>query len=302
MRIGVVVLTYNRAAMLGEALDTVQAQTRPADAVVVVDNGSTDDTVALVSARQHEWPELQLLARRNVGQLGGWIAGVDALPDVDIVTFLDSDDWYEPDFLAHVEREFSAECGAEICFFSYRYAGGYGDSVVAHGDGWLEGDFLRAVFTRFWRGSPGSMIAVRRDTAEMLFAAVSHAALLRARTDDVFVVLGAAYSLRRRTSAHVGVRYRIHDGNIYGNRPITPWEEEMRHRNAMARVLEPSRQLVRSMTPADRREFFERELDDIVRGGGDAWTVVDELLRNLPVDDAERGELSLLADRRLRKG
>ena len=59
---------------------------------------------------------------------------------------------------------------------------------------------------------------------------------------------------------------------------------------------------MRSMTPDDRRAFFERELDDIVRSGGDTWTVVDELLRNLPVDDTERGELSLLADHRLRAG
>ena len=43
MEISVIVTAYNCAAYLGEALDSVLAQTRPAAEVIVLDDGSTDD-------------------------------------------------------------------------------------------------------------------------------------------------------------------------------------------------------------------------------------------------------------------
>ena len=39
---------YNRAATVVRALDSIAAQTRPADRLIVVDNDSTDDSVATV--------------------------------------------------------------------------------------------------------------------------------------------------------------------------------------------------------------------------------------------------------------
>lgn len=46
-----VVLTYNRRALLERCLAAVQAQTRPLDAIVVVDNASTDGTADMVRER-----------------------------------------------------------------------------------------------------------------------------------------------------------------------------------------------------------------------------------------------------------
>ena len=50
-RTSVVVLTHNRRAMLRLTLDALAAQTRPADEVIVVDNGSTDGSAELLAAR-----------------------------------------------------------------------------------------------------------------------------------------------------------------------------------------------------------------------------------------------------------
>jgi GT2 family glycosyltransferase len=53
MSISVIIATYNRAALLDECLDHVRRQRfEPGDEVIVVDNGSTDDTSAVISRHQ----------------------------------------------------------------------------------------------------------------------------------------------------------------------------------------------------------------------------------------------------------
>ncbi|MFD0691533.1 glycosyltransferase [Actinomadura fibrosa] len=69
-----VVVTYNRRALLGEALAALHAQARVPDRIIVVDNASADGTAAMVRDR---FPGVDLLALpRNVGGAGGFAAGM----------------------------------------------------------------------------------------------------------------------------------------------------------------------------------------------------------------------------------
>ncbi len=87
--ISVVIPAYNRAQYVVEAVRSVQAQTRPATEVIVVDDGSTDDTAqAARAAGACVIPQANsgLPAARNTGIMGAtnpWIA------------FLDDDDLWE---------------------------------------------------------------------------------------------------------------------------------------------------------------------------------------------------------------
>lgn len=92
MRISVVVPTYNRADILGRTLASVLAQSLPPDEVIVVDDGSTDDTEAVVATfgsrvRYVRQDNAGVSAARNrgAGLAGGrWLA------------FVDSDDLWRP--------------------------------------------------------------------------------------------------------------------------------------------------------------------------------------------------------------
>jgi rhamnopyranosyl-N-acetylglucosaminyl-diphospho-decaprenol beta-1,3/1,4-galactofuranosyltransferase len=73
-RVVAVVVTWNRQALLLESLRAIGAQTRPVDALVVVDNASTDGTADMVRER---FPAAELLElSRNTGGAGGFAAGV----------------------------------------------------------------------------------------------------------------------------------------------------------------------------------------------------------------------------------
>jgi glycosyltransferase involved in cell wall biosynthesis len=97
--ISVVIPSYNRAALLGEAIESALGQTRPPDEIVVVDDGSTDATPEVLArfasrVRAVRQANAGEAAARNRGVLearGPWIA------------FLDSDDLWEPDALERLE-------------------------------------------------------------------------------------------------------------------------------------------------------------------------------------------------------
>jgi len=98
-RVIAVVVTYNRRDLLLEALAAVHGQSRAPDAVIVVDNASTDETAAAV--RTH-FPSARLAElARNTGGAGGFAYGMAlALADAaDLVWLMDDDTVPEPDAL-----------------------------------------------------------------------------------------------------------------------------------------------------------------------------------------------------------
>ena len=72
--IGAIVITHNRRDLLRECLAALLGQTRPPDAVLVVDNASTDGTRAMLA---EEFDEVQVLALEvNEGGAGGFHEGM----------------------------------------------------------------------------------------------------------------------------------------------------------------------------------------------------------------------------------
>jgi len=95
-----VVVTYNRCNLLFESLSAIQGQTRPPDAVIVVDNASTDGTAAAVRV---SFPAVRLVELpRNTGGAGGFAYGMAlALAGpTDLIWLMDDDTVPEPQALA----------------------------------------------------------------------------------------------------------------------------------------------------------------------------------------------------------
>jgi len=89
--IAVVIPAYNAASHLGPTLRSVLAQTRPADEVIVVDDGSSDDTAGVARS----FGGVRYLRQDNAGVSAARNRGVDAAT-ADWVAFLDSDDLFAP--------------------------------------------------------------------------------------------------------------------------------------------------------------------------------------------------------------
>lgn len=101
MRISVVIPTFNRAGIVGQAIDSVLAQTTPADEIIVVDDGSTDDTQAALT---RYGDKIVALRQANGGVSVARNAGI-ARAKGEWLTFLDSDDVWLPGRLAILSRD-----------------------------------------------------------------------------------------------------------------------------------------------------------------------------------------------------
>jgi glycosyltransferase involved in cell wall biosynthesis len=95
LTISVVIPTYNRARTVGKAIESVLSQTRPADEIIVVDDGSSDDTV---QALQAYGDLIRVVSRPNTGISGARNDGIKVATS-DWVAFLDDDDEYAPERL-----------------------------------------------------------------------------------------------------------------------------------------------------------------------------------------------------------
>ncbi|HEY4111637.1 glycosyltransferase family 2 protein [Puia sp.] len=93
--VSVIIPTYNRAALIGRAIESAMGQTYPHKQIIVVDDGSVDNTAAVVRA----YPGVQYVYRPNGGQAAARSTGLTVATG-GFIASLDSDDVWEPGFLA----------------------------------------------------------------------------------------------------------------------------------------------------------------------------------------------------------
>lgn len=93
-RVSAIVPVYNGAAFISAAIESILAQTRPVDEVVVIDDGSTDETPAIV--RRYASAGVRCISQQNRGLSEARNRGILETTG-ELVTFLDCDDTWLPE-------------------------------------------------------------------------------------------------------------------------------------------------------------------------------------------------------------
>jgi glycosyltransferase involved in cell wall biosynthesis len=106
-----VVPAFNAARFLREAIDSVLAQTHPDLDIIVVDDGSTDETATIAGTYGDR---LRLVRQENRGPAGARNRGLDCAQG-EYVAFLDADDLWLPDKLSRQMVRFRARPALDFC-------------------------------------------------------------------------------------------------------------------------------------------------------------------------------------------
>jgi glycosyltransferase involved in cell wall biosynthesis len=119
-RVAVIIPVY-AAAFLDEALTSVFDQVRPADEVIVVDDGSPDQ--AAIDQVKRRWGgRFTLLRQENAGAAAARNAGLH-VATAEWVAFLDADDRWLPDFLARQMAYLGSHPGVDLVWADARIVG-----------------------------------------------------------------------------------------------------------------------------------------------------------------------------------
>ena len=113
MKLSVVICTYNYGHFLPEALRTLVAQTVTDFELVIVDDGSTDNTEKVVETFRPQFQNLRYLKKAHTGPADSRNAGVRAAQATHIA-FLDADDLWSPHYVSGIGQALSAHPQAEL--------------------------------------------------------------------------------------------------------------------------------------------------------------------------------------------
>lgn len=141
--VSVVIPVYNRAAVVHEAVDSALAQDAGGIEVLVVDDGSTDDTAEVVSRRYHDDSRVRVIRRANGGPAAARNTGI-AQARGEYLALLDSDDTWLPAYL-----------GSQLAVLRSTGA----DLVIANAE-WQKDDTGEFLFDHSWFTFPDSLAAM----------------------------------------------------------------------------------------------------------------------------------------------
>ena len=236
-KVSCVVTAYNYARFLPQALDSALTQDYPNLEVIVVDDGSTDDTPAVLAAYGDR---VTVLRQENAGVVAATSAGITAASGR-LITFLDGDDmWPAGRVRALVDALRGAPCAGIA----------YGDQEVVDAEGRTVSPSLRAtggvpslsgrLFGRLTERNfiSGGAMMVRAELRPLFHPLPSHAGY-----QDWWIALQASRVADVVSIDDTVNRYRLHGDNANlgaeGERRARLCETEVAFRRWVMRTLEP---------------------------------------------------------------
>lgn len=117
-KISIIIPAYNIATLLGRAIDSVLAQTYRNIEIIVVNDGSSDKTGAVINRYVSVDTRVKAIHKENGGVSSARLAGIAAATG-DWIGFVDGDDFIEPQMYEHL-LENALKYGADISHCGYQ--------------------------------------------------------------------------------------------------------------------------------------------------------------------------------------
>jgi glycosyltransferase involved in cell wall biosynthesis len=212
--VSVLINNYNYQQYLEQAIDSAIAQDYVPIEIIVVDDGSTDDSRSVIG---RYGSKIRAIFKSNGGQASAFNAGVNASRG-DILCFLDSDDFWRPDKVTRVVEAYAGLERPVPLLVHHRLT--VKDEAGNGMDGQLFGtlhlnplnmaEYARKYKYIYYQASATSGMTINRSLAEMVFPLPEND--VRTCADD-FIVRAASLVAALYSIEPVLGTYRVHGKN-----------------------------------------------------------------------------------------
>jgi glycosyltransferase involved in cell wall biosynthesis len=231
----IVITTYNHAPFLPAAIESALNQTHPRVEVIVVDDGSTDESPQVIS---RYGTRISSLSKKNEGADAGRNDGF-ALSKGEIVCFLDADDTLQPTAIEHAVAALADSKVAKVQWRLWTIdedgrTTGRSIPRLELDEGNLR-EVVIALGPQSYRSSPTSGNAYPRWFLDRVFPIPEDMEQRSGASDDVLSMLAPLFG-RVKALGWEG-SYRIHANNDYWGRSIDVLDVTVRDYNRCCELL-----------------------------------------------------------------
>lgn len=209
--LSVVLPNYNHARLIPRALDALLAQSLPPDEIVVVDDGSTDESLAVISAFAARHKSLRIVANpENLGAIASLSRGLAAARGR-YVYFAAADDWVVPGFFATALRMLDEHPGVGLFCGEARLVDGVSGRAMA----------VRPPVRPVYRAGPADAAQTRRLLRHMDNWILTGSAVFR--RDAVLAAGGFDARLGSFADGFLARKIAVTHGFCYAPRVVATW-------------------------------------------------------------------------------
>lgn len=217
VKVSVLIDNYNYSTYIQDAVDSVLAQTYPEIEIIIVDDGSTDDSRAIINRLCCKNPfKIKAVFKENNGQASAFNSGF-AVCTGEVICLLDSDDLFEPDKVEKVVEKY--KLGYEYIYNHYTpiVSGGAAKGCGTKQFPYNGRNLFLVYYISKYPGDVASTLSFSKKLGNRIFP-IENEDSWRIQADD-WIVFSAGMMVKSCFISDKLTKYRIHGGNLFYNKP-----------------------------------------------------------------------------------
>lgn len=216
MKISAIIDAYNASEFIAETIQSVRTQERLPDELIIVDDGSTDGTAAIVEQEIADFPcPAILIQKENGGQLSCITTGILESTG-DFLALLDGDDLWKENHLTESVRIFKENPDISLYFCDYEVFGGEFKGPRRYGNNRLNSTLAATYLGGAFFGNVTSTLVFNAKNIRPYLPLpyiLEQEWVMNA--DNALINLSCMAGIGKYSSTARNVKYRVHANNMH---------------------------------------------------------------------------------------
>lgn len=219
MKVNVLINSFNYSKYILECVESALNNTYKNKEIILIDDGSTDNTIELLKKHYGDDNRLKIIQKKNGGQLSVFNEAINYITG-EVVFFLDADDLYKENYIEEIVKLYSSHKDIDFVFCAYEMLFFDGKREVKRryeNDKKIGYSLISTLYGREWIGSPTSAISMKTSLLKKILPLPFEEEYIT-RADDCLIYGASILGAQKYYYSQPLVVYRIHGNNLYYNR------------------------------------------------------------------------------------